>query len=122
MDTTRDLLSALTGQTEYMLRPPYGFVDDSVKKWADAPIILWSVDPEDWKYQNARRVAEHIITHAQDGAIVLLHDIFSTSVEGALKAVDELMKQGYGFVTVEELFAVRGMTAEKGEVYNSLPR
>jgi peptidoglycan/xylan/chitin deacetylase (PgdA/CDA1 family) len=122
VDTTRDLLSALTGQTEYMLRPPYGFVDDSVKKWADAPIILWSVDPEDWKYQNARQVAEHIITHAQDGAIVLLHDIFSTSVEGALKAVDELMKQGYGFVTVEELFAARGMTAEKGAVYNSLPQ
>jgi len=122
VDTTRDLLSALTGQTEFMLRPPYGFVDDSVKKWAGSPIILWSVDPEDWKYQNTEQVAQHIVSHAKDGDIVLLHDIFSTSVEGALKVVDTLMEKGYGFVTVEQLFQARGLTAEKGTVYNCLPK
>ena len=121
VDTTRDLISALTGQTDFMFRPPYGFVDDSVRKWAESPIILWSVDPEDWKDQNAERVAEHIISHARDGAIILLHDIFQTSVEGALKAADALMAQGYRFVTVEELFAERGVTPERGKVYNSLP-
>lgn len=121
VDTTRDLISALTGQTEFAFRPPYGFVDDSVKKWAESPIILWSVDPEDWKYQDADRVAEHIISHAKDGAIILLHDIFRTSVEGALKAVDVLMEKGYRFVTVDELFRERGVTAEQGKVYNALP-
>jgi len=121
VDTTRDLISALTGQTEFVFRPPYGFVDDSVKKWADSPIILWSVDPEDWKYQDAEKVAQHIVDHAKDGAIILLHDIFKTSVEGALKAVDVLLKEGYRFVTVDQLFQARGLMAEKGKVYNSLP-
>lgn len=117
VDTTRDLLTALTGQTKFVFRPPYGFVDDSVRLWADAPIILWSVDTEDWKNQNADRVAQHIISHAEDGAIVLLHDIFSSSVEGALKAVDVLLEQGYRFVTVDELFSARGIDLLDGEVY-----
>jgi len=117
VDTTRDLLTALTGQTSFVFRPPYGFVDDSVRLWADAPIILWSVDPEDWRYQNADHVAQHIIDHVKDDSIVLLHDIFSTSVEGALKAIDTLLAQGYRFVTVDELFAARGIDLLDGEVY-----
>lgn len=121
VDTTRDLISALTGQTEFVFRPPYGFVDASVKMWADSPVILWSIDPEDWKYQDAEKVAQHIISHAEDGAIILLHDIFKTSVEGALEAVDALLKEGYRFVTVDQLFEARGITAEKGTVYHSLP-
>lgn len=119
VDTTRDLLTALTGQTSFMLRPPYGFVDDSVRRWADAPIILWSVDTEDWRDKNADRIARHIIDHAEDGAIILLHDIFSTSVQGALQAVDALLEEGYHFVTVEELFAAKGITLVNGEVYRS---
>ena len=117
VDTTRDLLTALTGQTSFVFRPPYGFVDDSVRLWADAPIILWSVDTEDWRDQNADHIARHIIDHAEDGAIVLLHDIFSTSVEGALKAIDTLLAQGYHFVTVDELFASKGIHLLDGEVY-----
>lgn len=120
VDATRDLLTALTGQTQYALRPPYGFVDDSVRRWAEGPIILWSVDPEDWKDQNARRVVQHILSHAEDGSIVLLHDIFSSSVDAALQVVDALMEQGYRFVTVDELFAARGLTPAAGEVYNGL--
>lgn len=121
VDTTRDLLTALTGQTNFVFRPPYGFVDDSVRLWADAPIILWSVDPEDWRSQNAGQVSEHIISHAKDGDIILLHDIFSSSVEGALKAIDELLSRGYRFVTVDELFAARGIDPQPGVVYHSAP-
>lgn len=117
VDTTRDLLTALTGQTSFVFRPPYGFVDDSVRLWADAPIILWSVDTEDWRDQNAERIARHIISHAEDGAIVLLHDIFASSVDGALAAIDVLLAQGYRFVTVDELFAARGITLLDGEIY-----
>ncbi len=120
VDTTRDLLTALTGQTEFALRPPYGFVDSSVQNWAQAPIILWSVDPEDWRDRDTRRVVTHILSHAQDGAIVLLHDIFPQSVDAALEAADTLMEQGYRLVTVDELFAARGLTPVNGTIYRSL--
>ena len=39
----------------------------------------------------------------RSGDIVLMHDIFPTSVEAALELIDDLKEQGYQFVTVEEL-------------------
>lgn len=121
VDTTQDLLSALTGQTDFALRPPYGFVDESVQSRAQGPIILWSIDPEDWRDRDTQRIVEHIIANAEDGAIILLHDIFSSSVEAALEVIDALMAQGYRFVTVDELFAARGVQPIDGEVYCQLP-
>ncbi len=40
---------------------------------------------------------------AEPGDIILLHDVFPTSVQAALEVVDTLKKQGYTFVTVDEL-------------------
>lgn len=116
---TRRLLTALTGQTEYALRPPYGFVDEGVKRNSPGPVILWSVDPEDWKNRNTEQVAEHILSRVQDGDIILLHDIFPTSVEAALRVVDSLQAQGWRFVTVDELLALRGVETQRGEVYHN---
>ena len=116
---TRRMLTALTGQTEYALRPPYGFVDEGVERGAPGPVILWSVDPEDWKYRDAEKVTAHILSNVQDGDIVLLHDIFSTSVEAALRVVDTLQAQGWRFVTVDELLALRGQEPAPGEICHS---
>ena len=115
---TSRMLTELTGQTEFALRPPYGFVDDGVRQREPGPIILWSVDTEDWKYRDTRRVVRHVLDNARDGSVVLLHDIFATSVDAALQIVDALQAQGYRFVTVDELFALRGVELRRGEVYH----
>ena len=47
-----------------------------------------------------------------------MHDIYPASVEAALRVVDQLHAQGYLFVTVEQLFAARGIELKPGEVYN----
>ena len=114
---TRQKLMDILGHDDFLLRPPYGAVDDAVRKNAGCPIILWSIDPEDWGDQNAAREIEHVVANAKDGSIILLHDIFSPSVEAALAIVDRLHAQGYLFVTVEELFAARHITLEAGKVY-----
>ena len=101
----------------FPLRPPYGEVDTAVKKRAVGPIILWSVDPEDWRWQDADRVAGHILDHVRDGDIILLHDLYPSSVEAALRVVDALHEQGFLFVTVSELAAQRHIELEAGEVY-----
>lgn len=54
------------------------------------------------------------ICQARDGDVILLHDCYGTSVEAALQAIDCLSEQGVKFVTVEELFALRGQTARPG--------
>ena len=117
VEKSRGVLERELGQGEFLLRPPYGILDDGVIAMAESPIILWSVDPEDWRDKNTRRVVKHVVENAFDGAIILLHDIYPQSVQAALQIVDELHEKGYLFVTVDQLFAARGIELEPGEVY-----
>ena len=121
VDRTRRVLADLLGYDSFLLRPPYGLVDPSVKTYAGAPIILWSVDPEDWHQRDVQREVAHIVSKVRDGDIILMHDIFPESVDAALQVIDQLHQAGYAFVTVEELFTARGVTLEPGEVYRSCP-
>lgn len=121
VDRLRETLRGLVEQREFMLRPPYGMITPSNRARAGAPIILWSVDPEDWSDQDTPRQTQVILDTVEDGSIILLHDIYSSSVDTALTVVDELMARGYKFVTVEELFALRGVEPEDGREYRKLP-
>lgn len=117
---TRALLSDILGPGDYWLRPPYGIVDRSVVKWADGPLVLWSVDPEDWKDSDTGRIVAAVTEHVRDGDIILMHDIYDSSVDAALNIVDILLDRGYCFVTVEQLITLRGMEPEKGRLYTAL--
>lgn len=121
VDELRAALTALLGQQDFMLRPPYGLTSAAVCRRAGAPIILWAVDPEDWSDRDTGRQVELILNQVEDGDIILLHDIYASSVDTALRVVDALMAEGYCFVTVEELFAIRGVEPEDGRIYRRLP-
>ena len=121
VDELRRTLSDLLGREDFMLRPPYGMITPSNRARAGAPIILWGVDPEDWRDRDSDRQTAAILDHVTDGSIILLHDIYAASVETALRVADELMAKGYKLVTVEELFALRGITPENGVEYRRLP-
>ncbi|MCI9473366.1 MAG: polysaccharide deacetylase family protein [Flavonifractor sp.] len=117
VERSRTLLKQILGHNDFLLRPPYGILDEGVKSRAGCPIILWSIDPEDWKDRNAQREAGLILSQARDGSIILMHDIFPESVDAALQVVDALHQQGYLFCTIEELFDLRGIPLEAGQVY-----
>ena len=117
INSTRELLVAAGGEQTYYVRPPYGSTNKWVLAGLNAPAILWSVDPYDWKYPNAYTVSNNIISHARDGDIILLHDTHGTSCQAALIAIDALQAQGYEFVTVSELLRRRGITPENGVEY-----
>ena len=121
VDKLRETLSGLLGREDFMLRPPYGMITPANRARAGSPIILWSVDPEDWSDRDTGRQVSVILDKVQDGDIILLHDIYPASVDTALQVVDTLMAQGYKFVTVEELFALQGVTPENGKEYRKLP-
>ena len=121
VDELRRTLSSLLGREDFMLRPPYGAITPSNRARAGAPIILWGVDPEDWRDRDSDRQTAAILNTVRDGSIILLHDIYEASVETALRVADELMAKGYKLVTVEELFACRGITPENGVEYRRLP-
>lgn len=119
LNDTANAISAITGTSGFYLRPPYGSYNSTVQSYAGAPLILWSVDTLDWKYRNAETVTNNIVNGAKDGAIILLHDIHETSVQGAIAAIDILQSQGYELVTVAELLTRRGITPTAGTVYSS---
>ena len=119
VDRTRTVIHNAVGPVPLLLRPPYGMVDPGVTRRANAPIILWSIDPEDWGDRDARRETEHILSHAKDGDIILLHDIYPESVDAALQTVDALRQEGFYFVTVSDLFALRGISLANGQVYRN---
>ena len=114
---TQDYITAAGGDNPAYIRPPYGNANKTVRAQAPSPLINWSVDPEDWKYHNADTVCKNILAGSYDGAIILVHDIYQTSVNGALAAIDKLLEQGYEFVTVRDLLLRRGITPEAGVMY-----
>lgn len=117
LEWTAAVVEEYTGQRPTLLRPPYGAMDEQTAARVDVPIIMWSVDTADWKYRDADRLEQYILDHAKDGAIMLMHDIHKTTVEGAMRAVDRLVEEGYQLVTVSEMFEHRGIVLEPGQVY-----
>ena len=53
--------------------------------------------------QNTEKIVRTVQEQIEDGAIILMHDEYDTSVEAALQVVDELKNQEYELVTVDQL-------------------
>ncbi len=119
---TNEAIKDIIGTSPTLLRPPYGNLTDYGKELANMSIVLWNIDPLDWKYKDKNRVAQEIIEHAHDGAIVLVHDIYKSSVDGALLAMEELQKQGYAFVTINEMAQLRGIKLDTTTSYFSMKK
>ena len=116
----REIMRQYTEQTEFWLRPPYGFCDERVAALCGVPIILWSIDPAAGKNVPAEKMARTIIRQARDGAIILMHDTTEANVEASLAAIDALQAKGYAFVTVEELMRIKGVEPQAGETYRRI--
>lgn len=92
----------------YVVRTPDGVDRQELRESIEAPQILWSVDVNDGQASDADEVASRIVSSARHGDIVRLHDVYESSVEGALQAIDKMQAQGYEFVTVAELMRRTG--------------
>jgi Predicted xylanase/chitin deacetylase len=113
------IYSAMGGWCQTIVRIPGGDTSSRISTSIDAPMIRWSVDPLDWQYRNANTVYNNIMSSVGDGSVVLVHDIYDSSVDGALRAISDLQSMGYECVTVSELFRRRGITLENGVTYGS---
>ena len=117
IDTTNRILKQADGKDIHLLRPPYGEFNDDVAACAGSPMIYWSVDTEDWKTLDADAVYTAIMDGVYNGAIILLHDIYETTCDGAIMAIDELKAEGWEFCTVSELFEREGIEINDGVMY-----
>lgn len=100
---TNEIIKEITGNEVLYVRPPYGSWDKKFESELNMFPVLWSVDPLDWCSSNVSCITEKIVENVEENDIILMHDYYDTSVTAALKAVDELQKEGYTFVTVDEI-------------------
>ena len=119
---TNDELEKITGKHTVYLRPPGGSYNKTVKKACECPIILWSVDSRDWESRDCNSVCNTIIGKVKDGDIVLMHDLYESTVEATKKIVPALVREGFQLVTVEEMAIVKtdGKGLENGAVYTRI--
>ncbi|MER2058517.1 MAG: polysaccharide deacetylase family protein [Niallia sp.] len=100
---TDALLKEITGLETTLIRPPYGAIQKDIKKELDKEIVLWTIDPEDWKQPTKKKIVEKVMKEAEDESIILLHDIYDISADAAVEIMEKLKKEGYQLVTISQL-------------------
>lgn len=112
---TNAILDEITGgRGGYAYRAPYGASTGTLRVKMDAPFFKWSADTLDWSSKNVWSIRSRLLTTLHDGDIVLSHDTVEQTTEATLMAIDRLQKQGYEFVTINELYYRRGLDAMSG--------
>ncbi|MBM3857133.1 MAG: polysaccharide deacetylase family protein [Verrucomicrobia bacterium] len=109
INKTSEAIVKATGKKPVLLRPPYGAMNPRVHRLVDQDgmkVVLWSVDPNDWKRPGSAVVERRILAGAKPGSIILSHDIHPGTIEAMPATLDALLAKGYKFVTVSELIAM----------------
>jgi len=117
IEDTSEVIYSATKKRPKLLRPSYGSVNNKIKKVANMPIIIWDIDTLDWKYHNSKRITSRVVNKVRDGDIILMHDIYSASLNALSNIIPILQDNGYEFVTIDELFYYKGISLENSKVY-----
>ena len=119
ISSTSNKIKSVTGEAPKICRTPYGINTEFVRNNVNMPIILWSIDTLDWKTRNADSTYNSIMNSARDGAVVLMHDLYSETAAAAVRAIPALVNNGYQLVTVEEMAMLKGVTLKNATVYGN---
>ncbi|MEO1856675.1 MAG: polysaccharide deacetylase family protein [Rubritalea sp.] len=115
LNKTRDAIVNACGVQPRTMRPPYGSMYQKQREWVyreyGYPIVLWDVDPLDWKKPGPSVVAQRLISGTRNGSILLVHDLHGSSVDAMPQTIDTLLRKGYQFVTVSQLIAQKSVAA-----------
>lgn len=124
LQKTNDAIYAACGVTPTVMRPPTGGSNDTVLKLSkefNMAVVNWSYQscPEDWlkDHQTADFISNYVVENAQNGHIVLLHDIRQCTVDSVAAMIDGLRAKGYRFATVSELLATLPEGKQNGVLY-----
>ncbi len=111
MSRCRDAVVRAAGVQPRTMRPPYGGLLQRQREIVHSefgyPVIMWSVDPLDWKNRNSGLITSRILAGASSGGIVLAHDLHATTVDAMPVTLDGLLRRGFKFVTVSQLLAMK---------------
>lgn len=129
-----DAITGIIGVPPDFFRIPYGFYNINADALANMPLIGWNVDTVDWAYsdtnkknrtkeqrdQDMQNIINRTLDTVQDGDIVIMHDYYEFTSDMCETLIPELVARGFRLVTINELFAARGVTPENGKRYFKL--
>ena len=119
-ERTTELIEQYTKRTPLLFRAPFLDADDTTHEVVPQ-IFIGGIGPSDWnKDVTVEERVDGYLKVAEDGVIFLMHDFEGNGATAeALKVIlPRLKAEGYGFVTVAELFAVKGVIPQKGIRYD----
>lgn len=103
INETDKVVYSITGEHIRYVRPPFGSWQKDLELEMEVLPVMWTIDPLDWTTENVDEIVNKVVTEAEENGIILLHDCYDSSVEAALRIIDILQKEGYEFVTVDEM-------------------
>jgi peptidoglycan/xylan/chitin deacetylase (PgdA/CDA1 family) len=110
VDQCQQNMQTIAGQNTYLFRPPRGILNQEIIKIVQDKgytIVLWGICTFNRKAPTPEMMANRVIKQAHPGQIVLLHDGRTDfrwkDVVATRLIVENLSRQGYRFVTLEEL-------------------
>ena len=106
-------LEKVLGYKPTLGRPPYGSTRDDL----GYPMIVWNLDPKDWRDHDAELVAQRILEDVTPGALGILHDLYPTTAQAVDIFLPKLLKSGYKVLSVSELFAYYSQTPQINRSY-----
>ncbi len=99
-------LEAISGDKVTLLRAPSGdYTDQSLEVAKDLGMhtIQWNVDSLDYTGLSVDEIVQRILSRTENGSIVLFHNGVENTAPALDKVLTELEKQGYSFVSVNNL-------------------
>ena len=117
-EKSAEILKGITDQPFTLWRTPGGTYNSHVLECIPLPHIMWSVDTRDWATRSSSAVYYSILNNSKNGSIVLLHDLHKTTVDGAIRAIEDMCDDDYVFMTVTELLSFNGISPEPHNSYS----
>lgn len=119
MEKVNTQLNDLLGVRPKFIRAGYNDIDDrvlSIAKEENLALITQTAFIGDYDYNsyNWGYVKSAVLKSARDGGIVLLHSWSETSYECFESICETLYNEGYRFVTLSELYEMKGITPPLG--------
>lgn len=115
-----DAVYNLTGIRPVVMRPVGGSYNSTVSANVGMPMIIWSIDTNDWKYKDSDHVINEVLNNVRDGDIVLMHDLYETTATAVETIVPALIDAGFTLVTIDELAEYKNVQMENGKAYFSI--
>lgn len=96
------------GKMPTSFRPPYGSYSKKTADIANMPVIIWSVDTNDWRYRTHAHLVK-AVQAAKANDVILMHDIHKNTMETLPDVLKILKDKGLHIVSVETLFKKQGL-------------